>query len=148
MQGVNKEILDCEIEVHLQNRQCAHKLPKYKGGYDPGSVVLLDKLLVQIVNDNYYPKSELYKCNHHHEYAAQGQVPHCKLRNQGCSSAQRQIFHRKFRNQAAVLLGMDRCGSFPLLSAPHSLSLASEQTLKDLRRSQGYQRGGDESGFG
>ena len=57
--------------------------------------------------------------NHHHEYSAQGQVLHCKLSNQGCSSAQRQVFHRKLRNP--VLLGMDRCGSFPLLSAPHSL---------------------------
>ena len=33
--------------------------------------------------------------------------------------------------QAAVLLGMDRWGSFPLLSASHSL--VSEQTLKDPR---------------
>ena len=49
--------------------------------------------------------------------------------------------------QDAVLLGMDRYGSFPLLSVLHS-SLASEQTLKDLRRSQGHQRGGEESGFG
>ena len=32
---------------------------------------------------------------------------------------------------------------------PHStLSLASEQTLKDLKRSQEHQRGGEESGFG
>ena len=30
-------------------------------------------------------------------------------------------FHSKIRNQAAVLPGMNRCGSFPLLSAPHSL---------------------------
>ena len=28
-----------------------------------------------------------------------------------------------------------------------SLSLASEQTLKDLKRSQGHQRGGEETGF-
>ena len=39
--------------------------------------------------------------------------------------------------KVAVLLEMNRCDSFPLLSAPHSLSLASEQTLKDLKRSQG-----------
>ena len=32
---------------------------------------------------------------------------------------------------------------------PHStFSLASEQTLKDLKRSQGHQRGDEESGFG
>ena len=29
-----------------------------------------------------------------------------------------------------------------------TLSLASERTLKDLKRSQGHQRGGEESGFG
>ena len=51
------------------------------------------------------------------------------------------------RTKVAVLLGMNRCGSFPLLSAP-TLSLASEQTLKDLKRFQGHQRGGEESGFG
>ena len=37
---------------------------------------------------------------------------------------------------------MNRCGSLPLLSAPHSL--ASEQFLIDLKRSQGHQRGGEE----
>ena len=39
--------------------------------------------------------------------------------------------------KVAVLLGINRCCSFPLLSAPYSLSLGSEQTLKDLKRSQG-----------
>ena len=39
--------------------------------------------------------------------------------------------------KVAVLLRMNRCASFPLLSASHSL-LASEQTLKDLKRSQGH----------
>ena len=38
--------------------------------------------------------------------------------------------------RVVVLLGMSRCGCFPLLSAP-TLSLASEQTLKDLKRSDG-----------
>ena len=42
---------------------------------------------------------------------------------------------------------INRCDSFPLLSVPDSL-LASEQTLEDLKRSQGYQHGGEESGFG
>ena len=40
----------------------------------------------------------------------------------------------------AVLLEMNRCGSFPLLSAL-TLSLASEHTLKDLKRSQGIGMG-------
>ena len=38
--------------------------------------------------------------------------------------------------------GLNNCGSFPLLSAP-TLSLASDQSLKDLKRSQGHQRGGE-----
>ena len=41
------------------------------------------------------------------------------------------------------LLGMNRCGSLPLLSAPHSLSLDSEQILKNPKRSQWPQRGGE-----
>ena len=44
----------------------------------------------------------------------------------------------KSGTKVTVLLGMNRCDSFPLLSAP--LSLASEQTLKDLTRPQGLQR--------
>ena len=59
--------------------------------------------------------------DHHHKYSAHGQVLHCKLRHQGCNCAQMQVFHCKLRTQVAVLLGMNRCGSFPLLSAPHSL---------------------------
>ena len=48
---------------------------------------------------------------------------------------------------AAVLLGW--IGAVVSLCFPHTtLSLASEQTLKDLRRYQGHQRGGEESEFG
>ena len=43
--------------------------------------------------------------------------------------------------KVAVLLEMNRYGSFPLLSEP-PLSLTSEQTLKDLKRSQGHKLGG------
>ena len=49
--------------------------------------------------------------------------------------------------KVAVLLGMDRCGSFPLLSAPYYLF----SIWTDLKRSgkiQGRQRWGEESGFG
>ena len=53
--------------------------------------------------------------HHNHEYYAQRQILHCKLRNLGCS-----------------LLGMDRCGSFPLLSAPPSLF----SIWTDLKRSE------------
>ena len=39
----------------------------------------------------------------------------------------------------AVLLGINRCGSFPFLSAPHSrFSIWTD--FKDLKRSQGHQR--------
>ena len=72
------------------------------------------------------------------EYSAQGQVLHCKLRNQGRSSVQKQVFTANSGTQAAVLLGMDRCSNFPFLSAPHSL-FASEQSLNDLKRSQWHQ---------
>ena len=42
-----------------------------------------------------------------------------------------------------------RIGAVASLCIPHpTLSLASQQTLKDLKRSQGHQRGGEESGFG
>ena len=43
----------------------------------------------------------------------------------------------------AVLLGMNRCGSFPLFSAPHSL-FSNWTNLKRSERSQGHQRGGEE----
>ena len=57
---------------------------------------------------------------------------------------QRQVFHRKLRNQdcsfTRVLISAvaSRCFPHP------TLSLASEQTLQDLKRSQGHQRGGEE----
>ena len=69
---------------------------------------------------------------HHHECSAQEQIFHCKLGNQGCSSAQRQVCHRKLRYQVAVLLGMNKCGNFPLLSSSHSLF----SIWTDLKRSE------------
>ena len=80
------------------------------------------------------------------ECSAQGQVLHCKRRKLGCSSAKGNTSTENSGTKAAVLPGMIRCGSFPLLSAS-TLSLASEQTLKDLKRSQGHQRGSVENGF-
>ena len=60
----------------------------------------------------------------------------CTLRKQGFNSAQRQVTANS-GTQAAALLRMDRCGSFHCY--PHSTSsLTSEQTLKDLIRSQGH----------
>ena len=62
--------------------------------------------------------------------------PSCKRRNQRCSSAESRS-SPKTQELTAVAPGMNRFGSLPLLSAPHSLSLASEQTLEDLKTSQG-----------
>ena len=97
--------------------------------------------------------------------SAQRQDFHCKLRKQGWSYAQRQVFHLKLRNQ-------DYCSAEDRCLPPHTqvprlqfyqgrkgvetsrgllhttLSLASEKTLKDLKRSEGHQRGGEENGFG
>ena len=59
--------------------------------------------------------------HHHHECSAQGQVFHCKLITRvavlptGRSSTANTI------TKVAVLLGMNRCDSFPLISAPHFL---------------------------
>ena len=53
--------------------------------------------------------------------SAQGQVLHYTCRNQGCSSAEGRSSIASSGTKAAVLPGRNRCGSFPLLSAPHSL---------------------------
>ena len=68
-----------------------------------------------------------------------------KLRLQFC---RRQVFHRKLRNQGCILT-RDLIGAVASRCFQHTtLSLASEQILKDLKRSHGHQWGGEESGFG
>ena len=69
---------------------------------------------------------------YHNHHSAQGQVLHCKLRHQGWNAAQRQVFHCKLKNLGCSLLGMNGCGSFPLLSAPPSLF----SIWTNLRRSE------------
>ena len=60
----------------------------------------------------------------------------------------RQVFHRKLRNQDCSFT-MDWIGAVTFRCFPHpTLSSASEQTLKDLKRSLGSQREGEESEFG
>ena len=60
----------------------------------------------------------------------------------------RQIFYRKLRNQGCIF-NRDWIGAVASRCFPHlSLALATEQTLKDLKRSRRHQRGGEESGFG
>ena len=59
----------------------------------------------------------------------------------------RQVFHRQLRNKGCSITRdsvgavASRCFLLP------SLILASEETLKDLKRSQGHRSGGEESGF-
>ena len=55
----------------------------------------------------------------------------------------RQVFHRKLKNEGCSFTRDEASRCFP----HPTLSLASEQILKDLKRSQGPHRGGEESGF-
>ena len=57
----------------------------------------------------------------HHRVFCQGQFFHCKRRNQGWSSAQGRSSTTNPGTKVAVLPGISRCGSFPLLFSPHSL---------------------------
>ena len=77
------------------------------------------------------------------ECSPQEQVFQCKRRNLGCSSAEGRSSTTNSVTKTAVLLGEVASRCFP----HHTLSLAFEQILKDLKRSQGHQRGGEESGF-
>ena len=56
--------------------------------------------------------------------SAQGLILHCKQRNRGCSSAKGRSSITNSGTNAAALVGMNRSGSFPLLSAPQFLSLS------------------------
>ena len=59
--------------------------------------------------------------NHHHQCSSQRQVLHCKRRNLGCSSAEGRSSTADSDTKAAFYKGFNRCGSFPFLSASHSL---------------------------
>ena len=71
---------------------------------------------------------------HHHECSVQGQVLHYKCRNLRCRSAEGRSSTANSGTKAAVLPGMNRCGSLLLLSAPHSLF----SMWTDLKRPQGH----------
>ena len=64
--------------------------------------------------------------------SAQGQVLRCKLRHEGCNSAQRQVFHCKLRNLGCCFTRNEQVRQLPI--SFRTPSLASEQTLKDLKR--------------
>ena len=68
-----------------------------------------------------------------------GQVLNCKRRNLSCSSAEGRSSTANSRTKVQFYQGLNRCGSFPCFAHP-TLSLASEQTLKDLKSSQGHRR--------
>ena len=72
----------------------------------------------------------------------------CKLGHQGCRSAQRRVFRRKLKNQGCSFTGVNRCGSFPLLFAAHSLFIIWTNLKRSKKDSRGHQRGCEESEFG
>ena len=63
------------------------------------------------------------------EYSAQEQVFPVNSGTKAAILAKDRSSTANSGTQAAVLLGMDRCSSFPFLSAP-TISSASQQTLK------------------
>ena len=72
--------------------------------------------------------------HHHHQSSAQGQVLHCKLRQQFYPKAGLPLHTQEPRLQFYKgWIGVVASCCFPHLT----LSLASEKTLKDLKRSQG-----------
>ena len=75
---------------------------------------------------------------HHHQcFTAQGHVLHCKVEEPRLQFYQRQVFHCKLRNQGCSFT-RDWIGAVASCYFPHpTLSFASEQTLKGLKRSQG-----------
>ena len=83
--------------------------------YSKNNLNDLGNKLIYLTRDN-----NLFTFNQH-QCSAQRQVLRCKLRHQDYNSAQMQVLNCRFRNLGCSLLGMNRCGSFPLLSAHHAL---------------------------
>ena len=158
-------------------------LPKRREGFRMVLYINFSDYVVHMLGTEYWPNAMYSLCQFEpimvessppsssssssSECSGQGQVLHCELRNQSCSSAYGRSSTTNSRTKVTVLSDaglplqtqeprlqfyqswIGTVGSFPLLSAPHSLSLSleSEQTLKDLKRSQRHQPGGEESGF-
>ena len=110
---------------------------------------LVDETFFCTVNFNfYYYESSSSSSSSSSECPAQRQVLHCKRRNLGCSSAEGRSSTANARNQGFSFT-RDLIGAVASRFSPHpTLCLASEETLKDLKRSQGHQQGGEETGFG
>ena len=66
------------------------------------------------------------------EWSAQGQVFHCKHSTKAPVLPKGRSSTENSGTKVALLLGMNRCGSIPLLSAPHSLF----NVWTDLKRSE------------
>ena len=82
----------------------------------------------------------MFKCNKKYFFNSIFKKERNKQKIQGRSS-------RKLRNQGYIFT-RDWIGAVASRCFPYStVSLASEQTLKDLQRSKGHHRGGEESGF-
>ena len=80
--------------------------------WDRNGVYLYDRPTIKIKN---FIKLGLYQWSWHHlSFTANPGTKAAVLPNVRCSTA-------NSGTKVAVLLGMNRCGSFPLLSAPHSL---------------------------
>ena len=81
------------------------------------------------------PREKLYSIpisSSSSECSAQGQVLYCRRRILGCSSAEGRFSTANSGTKAAVLQGLNRCGSIPLLSASHYLF----SIWTDLKRSE------------
>ena len=107
-----------------------------------------------LMNNDIFPFSIKYKINEMIISSSSSSVfcpkagPSLQAEKPRLQFCRRQVFHRKLSNQGSSFT-RDLIGTVASRCFPHpTLSLASEQTLKDLRRSQGYQRGGEEIGIG
>ena len=80
-----------------------------------------------------------YDYDNHHQNILPKDSPSLQVQKLRLQFYRRQVFHRKLRNQGCsftrdwIGAGASRCFLHP------TLSLATEQTLKDLKRSQGHQ---------
>ena len=86
----------------------------------------IDAYLLEIF-DNYNPL-----CNHHHRVLPKGRSFTANSGTKAAVLLKGRSSTANSRTQAAVSLGMDRFGSFPLLSVPHSLF----SIWADLKRSE------------
>ena len=89
------------------------------------------------------PILTIYTSSSSSECSAHRQVLNCKRSKPWLHFCRRQVYRRKLRNKGCSFT-RDLIGAVATRCFPHpTLSLAYEQTLKDQKRSQGHQRGGE-----